>query len=154
LASSFNCTHFISYFFLQIVVFTNDGLRQPSVDEQLKNVEIYFIDAVQKDQFSQQHADQQLEGAAERMDQQMGTSLIIGIVMIITIGFLFFIVNTLIFYFLVKFALKGEGNYKTALTSYGLSGFITAFQILITLLLMLVMNDIKIGTLSYQIVGV
>ena len=102
---------------------------------------------------SQQQADQQLEAAADRMDQQMKAGLLIGVVTIIIFSFLFFFVISGVFILIVKFGLKGEGAYNAGLTAYGLPGYIMALQLVITIILMLVMGDIKIGTDATKLLG-
>ena len=138
---------------VQVLILNSPVLKHQAVQEQLERVEVYFDDAVSKGQMSQQQADQQLEAAADRMDQQMKAGLLIGVVTIIIFSFLFFFVISGVFILIVKFGLKGEGAYNAGLTAYGLPGYIMALQLVITIILMLVMGDIKIGTDATKLLG-
>jgi hypothetical protein len=138
---------------VQILVLTNPTLKHQAVQEQLGRVEAFFDDAIEKGQMTQEQADQQLEASAERMDRQMKAGLLIGVVTIIILAFLFFFVVSGVFILIVKFGLKGEGTYKAGLTAYGLPGFIMALQLIITMILMLTMSDIKMGTDAAKILG-
>ena len=138
---------------IQFLIMNNPALKQQLVDEQMAVVQKMLDDAVAEGTLSQEQADQRYDGAAERMDQQMGAGLIISIVSIIIVSLIFFFATTGIYVLVIKFGLKGNGTYKDGLTAYGLPGYIMVLQLFITIILMLLMTDTKIGTDAAKILG-
>ena len=138
---------------VQVLILNSPKLKYQAAQEQMGTVETLLDDAVTKGQMTQEQADQRLEEVADRVDKQMNAGLLIGVVTIIIFSFLFFFVVSGVFILIVKFGLKGEGAYNAGLTAYGLPGYIMALQLIITIILMLVMGDIKIGTDVTKLLG-
>lgn len=138
---------------VQFLIMNNPALKHQVVQEQMEMVEKMFDDAVKQGRMTQEQADQQLDAAAERMDQQIGAGLIITTVTIIIIALIFFFAATGMYVLIVKFGLKGNGGYKEGLTAYGLPGYIMVIQLIITVILMLTMEDTKAGTDACKILG-
>lgn len=138
---------------VQFLIMNNPALKQQLVDEQMAVVQKMLDDAVAEGAITQEQADQRYNGAAEQMEQQMGAGLIVSIVSIIIVSLIFFFATTGIYFLVVKFGLKGNGSYKDGLTAYGLPGYIMVLQLIVTIILMLLMTDTKIGTDAAKILG-
>lgn len=138
---------------IQFLVLNNPVLKHQVVQEQMDRIEVMLNDAVEQGKMTQGQAEQQLDAIAERMDQQMSAGLIMTIIIIIAISLIFFFAATGVYVLIIKLGLKGSGTYKEGLTAYGLPGHIMILQLIITIILMLYMGDIKIGTDAAKILG-
>jgi hypothetical protein len=130
----------------QAILMTNPAIKNQIVDKQMIAMEKNFDQMVKDHKITQQQADEQLDQMKERMnDMNAPASIAIRTVSIIVMSFItFFIVLTL--YFVVsKFVLKGEGDYKTAMTAYGLAGYISALHIVGIIILSLVLSKMVTG---------
>ena len=87
------------------------------------------------------------------MIKQLVVVLITRIFSFLIVYFFFFFATTGIYVLVIKFGLKGNGTYKDGLTAYGLPGYIMVLQLFITIILMLLMTDTKIGTDAAKILG-
>ena len=138
---------------VQFAILQNPVLKQQAVAEQLEKVEAFLAGYVEDGKLSQAQADQQLDAAADRMEQQMDAGLIIGIVSIVVISLIFFFAVSGVYIFIAKFVLKGEGTYKAGLTAYGLAGYILALQLITTIILIMAAGDIHYGTDAAKLIS-
>lgn len=138
---------------VQFLVLYDPVLKQQAVQERLEYIEKMINDNVEQGKMTQGQADQQLDIIAEQLDQQMSAEVIMSIVFIIVISLIFFFAATGLYVLIVKFGLKGTGGFQEGLTAYGLPGYIMLLQLIITIILMLYMEDIKIGTDFAKILG-
>jgi len=132
-------------FAVQFVVLQNPVLKQQAIDEQIERTKEFLDGYVESGQMTQEQADQQLEAAYDRMEEQMSAGLVISAVTIIVLGFIFFFVISGVYILIVKFVLKGDGSYKEGLSAYGLPGYIMALQLIATIILVLFTESIKAG---------
>ena len=79
-------------FAVQLVVLQNPVLKQQAIDEQMERTEEFLQGYVESGQMTQEQADQQMDAAYDRIEEQMSAGLIISLVAIVVLGFLFFFI--------------------------------------------------------------
>jgi hypothetical protein len=123
-----------------IVMMSNPVIKLSIMEKQMAQFEKQFDDAVAQGQMTEAQKDEQLDAIRDRMDQGMAANLIFTILGIVIFTFISFFVVSGVFYLFTKFALHGSGNYKEAMSAYGLSHYILVIQIIVMVILALTMN--------------
>ena len=136
------------------VLMSNPEIKSDIVDKQMQQFEKNFQEAVDKGQMTQSQADEQLDNIAERMEEGGSGQIIISSVGIIIISFLSFFIITGVYLLLVKFGLKGEGDYKTAMVSYGLPHYIIVIQIIAMMLSAIALGKMFMDTSIGSFMGI
>jgi hypothetical protein len=100
----------------------------------------------------------QLDSALERSDQQMEfmrgpIGWVINIVSTLIFGSIFFFIIVAIYFLFVKFLLKGEGNYQSAIVASALPMYISAVQFLIGGILTFMMGKMIMDTSVASLTG-
>ncbi len=133
------------------VMMTNPTIKADIQEQQMKKMEEYFQEQVDKGAMTQAQADQIMDQSAERMEKSGGLQLIISMISIPIIFFIVFFIIAGVYFLLAKFALKGEGTYKTALSAYGLSYYIVIIQVIVVIIAAVAMGkmlrDVSVGSL-------
>lgn len=127
----------------------------------MTNEEVYFeakkqgIDRIEKmvenGTLTREQADQQIDSMDALMKGPM--SWVITIVPTLLFGFIFFIIITGIYYLLIKFVLKGEGTFTSALVANGLTSYISILQIIVAGILTMLMGKMIIDTSVASFIG-
>ena len=100
---------------------------------------------------------EQGDAAIEQVDQQMAfmdgpVGWVITIVSTLIIGFIAFIVIVGVYYLFIKFLMKGDGTFKSAMVANGLTAYISTVQLILagilTLALGKIISDTSLASLS------
>lgn len=134
----------------RIIVLNNDEIKFDVKQKQIAKIEENLQKSVEDGTITQQQADQQLDKIQEQMDKFGGTiGTVIQTVSIFIVGFIIFFITTGIYYLFVKFLLKGEGTYNSALVVNGLTAYIGIITVIVAAILSLVFsrmfNDVSIA---------
>ena len=129
-----------------VILMNNAEVKSNMMDKQIEQIEKNFQEAVDKGQMTQEQADQQLDMIQEQMEKGGSTQLIFSIIGIIIIVFLSFFILAGVYYLLVKFALKGDGAYKTSMTAYGLPHYIVILQVIVMIIVSIAMGKMFMDT--------
>lgn len=121
-------------------------IKASIVDKQMEQVEKNLQEAVDKGQMTQAQADDQLENIAERMEGGGSTQMIISSIAIVIISFVSFFIIAGVFLLLVKFALGGEGDYKTSMLAYGMPHYIIVIQVIVMIIAAMGMGQMFMDT--------
>ncbi len=128
-----------------IFMMSNPTIKNAIVEKQMAQFEKRFDEMVQKGQMTEQQKDQQMETIRDRMSQSGGIALIGTIVGIPIVFFIMFFLVSGVFYLFIKYALKGDGTYKSAMSAYGLAYYILVIQIIVVVILAFTMNRLFQG---------
>lgn len=131
----------VSILIVMVILSSVIQMSNPEISYQIKQkkfaeLEKTMNEMVEKGQLSREMADEQIEKNREMIDRLSGGlgTLITSVSTIFGVFIVFFIMAGIFFLF-SKFALKGEGNYQSALSAYGLSFYISTLgSIIITIL--------------------
>jgi hypothetical protein len=125
----------------QFILFSNPEI---SYQMQQKQREV-TQKLVQSGKMTQEQADKQ----AQFMTGP--TMAVIRSVSILIFGFIFFLIITGIYFLFCKFALKGDGNYISALVANGLTAYVAVIQIILatvfSIILGRMMQDVSVASL-------
>ncbi len=138
-----------------IIMMSNPAIKSQIVEKQMAAIEKQLDEAVQKGQLTETQKEQQLETMRDGMAKGGGMIAMIGTIIGIPFAFfiMFFIV-TGVFYLIIKFALKGDGTYKAAMSSYGLAYYILVIQIIVMVILAFSMNRLFTGVSVAEIINI
>lgn len=129
-----------------IVMMSNPTIKMSMVEKQMAQIEKNLDEMVANGQLTEAQKEEQLEQMRDRMDQGMGAQMIISVLGIIIFSFIMFFLVSGVFFLFAKFALKGEGTYKEAMSAYGLPHYIVVIQVIVMVIAALVMNKFFTST--------
>ena len=138
---------------VQIVIMQNPALKQQVINEQMERFELQLNQMVESGQFTQAQADEQLEIIYDKIGTQMDSALPISLFAIGAASFIFFFIISGIYILTMKYLPKSNGSYKEGLSAYGLPHYIMALQLIVTIILIIVNNDVKAGPDAAKILG-
>lgn len=137
-----------------IVMMSNPIIKHSIVEKQMQQMEKTFDDMIAKGQLTEAQKEEQMNNVRDRMEQGgMAMNTIFTSIGITIFTFLTFFVVSGVFMLFSKFALKGEGTYKDAMSAYGLPYYIVIIQVIIMMILALVMNKFFTGTSVAEFAG-
>lgn len=128
-----------------IVMMSNPVIKLSIQEKQMAQFEKQMDEAVKSGQMTEAQKEEQLDTIRERMDQGMGANLIFSVLGIVIVTFLSFFIVSGVFYLFTKFALKGSGTFKEAMSAYGLPHYVVVIQIIVMVIVALVMNKFFSG---------
>jgi hypothetical protein len=127
----------------------------------MTNEEVYFeakkqgIDRIEKmvesGTLTREQADQQIDSLDTFMKGPM--SWVFTIIPTLLFGFIFFIIITGIYYLFIKFLMKGDGTFTSALVASGLTTYISILQIVIAGILTMLMGKMMMDTSVASFIG-
>jgi hypothetical protein len=127
----------------------------------MTNEEVYFeakkqgIDRIEKmvesGTLTREQADQQIDALDTYMTGPI--SWVFTFIPILLFGFIFFIIITGIYYLFIKFLMKGEGTFTSALVASGLTTYISILQIVIAGILTMLMGKMMMDTSVASFIG-
>jgi hypothetical protein len=123
-----------------IVMMSNPVIKLSIQEKQMAQFEKQMDEAVARGEMTEAQKEDQLDTIRERMEEGMSANLIFSIIGIVIFTFISFFVVTGVFYLFTKFALKGTGTYKEAMSAYGLPQYVIVIQIIVMVIVALVMN--------------
>jgi hypothetical protein len=130
----------------------------------MTNEEVYFeakkqgIDRIEKMVESGTLTQEQGDEAINAIDQQMEfmngpVGWVITIATSLIFGFIVFVVIVGIYYLFVKFLLKGEGTFSSALVANGLTAYISIFQLVLAGIITMLMGKMFTDTSVASFMG-
>ena len=130
----------------------------------MTNEEVYFeakrqgIERIEKMVESGTLTQEQGDEAINAIDQQMGfmngpIGWVITIATSLIFGFIVFIIIVGIYYLLIKFLLKGEGTFSSALVANGLTAYIGVLQMIIAGILTMILGKMMMDTSVASLMG-
>jgi len=124
---------------IRSVSMLNEEVYYESKQKQIKMIE----DMVQKGTIPADQLDASIERINSQMEFMRGPiGWVINIVTTLIFGSIFFLIIVGVYFALVKFILKGDGNYQTALVASSLPMYISALQFILTGFLTFMMGKI------------
>ncbi len=130
----------------------------------MTNKEVYFeakkqgIERIEKMVESGTMTREQGDEAIDAIDQQMEfmqgpIGWVISIVSTLIFGFIFFLILVGIYYLFIKFLLKGEGTFTSALVASGLTTYISILQIILGGILTMLLGKMIMDTSLASLMG-
>jgi len=130
----------------------------------MTNKEVYFeakkqgVDRIEKMVESGTMTREQGDEAIDAIDQQMEfmqgpVGWVITVVTTVIFGMLIFIVIVGIYYLFVKFLLKGDGTFTSALVANGLTSYISILQVIIAGILTMMLGKATMDTSVASLMG-
>ncbi len=130
----------------------------------MTNEEVYFeakkqgIDRIEKMVESGTLSREQGDEAINAIDQQMGfmngpVGWVITIATSLIFGLIIFVLIVGVFYLLVKFILKGEGTFSSALVANGLTVYISILQMIVAGILTMLLGKMIMDTSVASLIG-
>jgi hypothetical protein len=138
---------------MQLVIFIRPSLKEQAISKQMTAIEKRLDDAVASGQISQEVADAQYEQTYDALNNQLGQIMIFNGAIILVFSLIFFFVASGFFIGIAKFGLKGEGSYKLGLSAYGLPMYISILQLIVNILIIIVADNINLGTNLAKLTG-
>ena len=136
-----------------VLYMSNPEIKLEMMEQQKKAVQEQFDEMVKSGQMTREQADEQLERTEEMMDNPMFTILFPSI-SIIFIMLLWFFVFTTVAFLIAKHILKGTGTYSQAMTSMGLSLYISVLGALLAIIFSLIMGKAVTGFNPAVLLGI
>ena len=109
-------------------------IKANMIEKQMEQVEENIQEAVDAGRLSQEQADQRLDAISQQMEQGGSIQMIISTVAILLFTFIIFFIIAGVYLLVVKFGLKGTGDYKVSMLAYGLPHYIIIIQIVIMII--------------------
>jgi hypothetical protein len=130
----------------------------------MTNEEVYFeakkqgIERIEKMVESGMMTREQADEAIDAIDQQMAfmngpVGWVITIATTLIFGFIVILIIVGIYYLLIKFLLKGEGTFSSALVAIGLTTYISILQIIIGGILTMLLGKMIMDTSLASLIG-
>jgi hypothetical protein len=131
---------------MSFLILKNPVIKYQAVEKQMERIEVSVAGAVEAGQMTQEQADAQLEDIRTRVEQQVESGAISNSIAIVVVTFVMFFVIAGVLFLLAKFLLKGDGNYSSAMTAYGLAYYILVVQVIIMLIYSLATDSLISAT--------
>lgn len=139
----------------QFLYLSNSELYYQIKEKQLTRIEKNFDKMVQEKKMTREAADQQINDIQDRMEKgRTPVAMILQAVGIILFVFIAFFIVSGVYFLFAKFALKGDGNYQSAMAANGLMLYIKIIEIIITTILALALGKIIGDTSLASLTGV
>ena len=141
---------FIVVALIRILAMTNEEVKFEAKKKQVETIE----KLVENGTLTREQGDQQIEGIDAQMEFMSGPiGWVINIATTLIFGFIFFIIIVGIYFLLVKFLLKGEGTFTSALVANGLTAYINILQVIIAGILTMLLGKIFMDTSLASVLG-
>ncbi|MDR3609956.1 MAG: YIP1 family protein [Ignavibacteriaceae bacterium] len=129
----------------RVIIMNNPELAFQVKQQQRESMEKTLNSQVEKGQITTEQKEERLDSMNKPI------FLFLGYLGIIVGGFIIFFIITGIYFLFLKFALKGEGTYTTALVAYGLTSYIGIIQIILATIISYIIgrlvNDVSLASL-------
>lgn len=128
------------------ILMSNPEIKADLMDKQISRMEENFQEAVNKGRMTQAQADEQMDKIREQMESAGAGQILISSIGILIFTFVSFFIIAGVFFLLAKFALGGNGDYKSSLLAYGLPQYILVIQIIVMIIAGIVMGKMFMDT--------
>jgi hypothetical protein len=119
----------------QVVLNSNKAIHSQVVEKQMSKMQEGLDKAVADGKMTAEQRNQQLDTIEEKMGTYGPLQMVFTFVGVFLAGFIMFFIMNGIYYLLVKFALKGEGNYNSVLVASGLISYIGIIGVIVATML-------------------
>jgi preprotein translocase subunit YajC len=119
---------------MSFLMMKNPIIMDQAVEKQMERIEVSIEAAVEAGQITQEQADTQLEDIRTRIEEQIESGTVSSTVAIVVVTFVMFFIISGVFYLVARFLLKGDGNYSSAMTAYGIAYYILVLQVIVMLI--------------------
>jgi hypothetical protein len=141
---------FIAVALIRIVAMTNEEVFFEAKKQGIERIERMVEDGT----LSREQGDQAIEGIDQQMEFMNGPiGWVITLATTLIFGFIFFILIVGIYYLFVKFLLKGDGTFTSALVANGLTAYISILQIVIAGILTMILGKMIMDTSVASLLG-
>lgn len=131
----------------QYLIMSNPQIKYEAIEKQMAKMEETYQGLVENGTMTQEQADQSIEAARKQIEGMSGggIQILFSGIGIFIVTFIFFFLIAGVYFLLVKFALKGDGTFGSAMTAYGLPFYILVVQVIVIVILSLTMNRMFTG---------
>ena len=142
-------------FFIVVALIRIISMTNPEIKFEAKKQGIDRIEKmVQDGTLTREQGDEAIEGIEQQMEFMDGpVGWVITIATTLIFGFLIFVIIVGIYYLLVKFVLKGEGTFVSALVANGLTSYISILQVIIAGILTMLLGKLMMDTSVASLMG-
>ncbi|MBL1214461.1 MAG: hypothetical protein HND52_13980 [Ignavibacteriae bacterium] len=130
---------------VQVIMMSNEAIKYSLIEKQMAAVEKQLDEAVASGDLSQEQADERLEQTRQFFENS-GMGLMFSIISVVIFTLILFFIIAGVFYLIAKFGLKGDGNYGSAMSAYGLPYYVIVIQLIVMIIAALAMNKVMAGT--------
>jgi hypothetical protein len=135
---------------IRIIAMTNEEVFFEAKKQGVERIEKMVEDGT----LSREQGDQAIEGIDQQMEFMNGPiGWIITIATTLIFGFIVYIIIVGIYYLFIKFLLKGDGTFTSALVANGLTAYISILQIVIAGILTMLLGKMIMDTSVASIIG-
>jgi hypothetical protein len=135
---------------MRIIAMTNEEVYFEAKQKEIERIE----KMVESGMLSNEQGDEQINSVDQRMEFMSGpVGWVITVVTSLLFGLIFFIIIVGIYYLFVKFLLKGEGTFSSALVANGLTIYISILQMIIAGILTMLFGKMIMDTSVASLLG-
>jgi len=141
---------FIVVALIRILAMTNEEVYFEAKRQGIERIEKMVEDGT----LTQEQGDQAIEGVDQQMEFMKGPiGWVITIATTLIFGFIVFLIIVGIYYLLIKFLLKGEGTFASALVANGLTIYIGILQVIVAGILTMLLGKMIMDTSLASLMG-
>lgn len=141
---------FIVAALIRIIAMTNEEVKFEAKKQQIEAID----KMVESGTLTREQGDEAINGIEKQMEFMSGpVGWVISIVSTLIFGFIVIVIITGIYYLFIKFLLKGDGNFTSALIANGLTMYISILQIIIGGILTMLIGRMIMDTSFASILG-
>jgi hypothetical protein len=135
---------------IRIIAMTNEEVFFEAKNQGVERIEKMVEDGT----LSREQGDQAIEGVEQQMEfMNTPVGWVITIATTLIFGFLVFVIIVGIYYLFIKFLLKGDGTFTSALVANGLTAYISILQIVIAGIITMLLGKMIMDTSVASLVG-
>jgi hypothetical protein len=135
---------------IRIIAMTNEEVFFEAKKQGVERIEKMVEDGT----LSREEGDQAIEGIDQQMEFMNGPiGWVITIATTLIFGFIIYIIIVGIYYLFIKFILKGDGTFTSALVANGLTAYISILQIVIAGILTMLLGKMVMDTSIASLLG-
>lgn len=132
------------------IALMNEEVYLEAKQKQIDNIEKQVEDG----NLTREEGDQRINAVNQQMEFMRGpVGWVINIVSSVIFGMLFFLIVAGIYFLFIKFLLKGEGTYASALVANGLTAYITIIMVIIVAILTMAFGKVVEDTSLAALMG-
>jgi hypothetical protein len=141
---------FVVVALIRIIAMTNEEVYFEAKKQGIERIE----KMVEDETLTREQGDAAIEGVDQQMEFMQGPiGWVITIATTLIFGFIVFIIIVGIYFLFIKFVLKGEGTFASALVANGLTAYISILQIIIAGILTMLLGKMIMDTSVASLMG-
>ena len=135
---------------IRIIALTNEEVYFETKKKEIEQIE----KMVESGMLSNEQGEEQINSVDQRLEFMNGPiGWVITIATTLIFGFIVFIIIVGIYFLLIKFLLKGDGTFSSALVANGLTAYISILQIIIAGILTMLLGKMFMDTSLASLMG-